>query len=300
MKCLNNWMAGLMVMGWVIPSMATESGGGAYPNGAEGFMTGALPPPGQYIVNYAMYYGADSVKDNDGHTIPGSDFKLRAIADTVRFINVTPVTILGGNWAQQIFVPLVDLDVGVTTPTPAGRIKDQNFGLGDIIVDPFIVGWHQPPFHWVVGMDTYIPVGKYHSGSLANIGRNYWTFEPVAGMTYLNEGGQEVSVKLMYDFNTRNHDSECTSGQEFHTDFVIAQHLGNWSVGAGGYWYQQTTDDKVGGATVDAKRGRALALGPQISYQCGPMNFALSWNRELAVENRPQGDKVWFKFVLPL
>ena len=298
MKRAANWMAGLMVMGMALQAAATEGGGGAYPNGAEGFMAGALPPPGQYLVNYAAYYGADSLKDNAGHTLP-IDFDLHVFADTVRFINVTPLTVLGGNWAQHIFVPLVSLDV----KTPGG--KYQNFGLGDIIVDPFIVGWHKPPFHWVVCMDTYIPVGKYHEGSQANIGRNYWTFEPAAGVTYLNEGGQEASVKLMYDFNTRNNDSSApnnayTSGQEFHADFALAQHMGDWTFGAGGYWYQQTTDDKADGAKVDASRGRALALGPQISYQCGHVNLALAWDLEFAVENRPQGDKVWFKLVLPL
>lgn len=299
MKRVTSWMAGLVVMGVAMQALATESGGGAYPNGAEGFMAGALPPPGQYLVNYAVYYGADSMKDNAGHTLP-IPFDLQVFADTVRFINVTPVTILGGNWAQHIFVPLVSLDV----KTPGG--KDHNFGLGDIIVDPFIVGWHKPPFHWVVGMDTYIPVGKYHEDSMANIGRNYWTFEPVVGVTYLNDGGLEASVKMMYDFNTRNNDSatpgvdKYLSGQEFHADFVVAQHLGNWTAGVGGYWYQQTTDDKADGVKVDACRGRALALGPQVSYQYGPMSFALAWDCEFAVENRPQGDKVWFKFVLPL
>lgn len=32
-------------------ALATEGGGGAYPNGAEDFMAGALPPPGTYFKN---------------------------------------------------------------------------------------------------------------------------------------------------------------------------------------------------------------------------------------------------------
>ncbi|MEI8242117.1 MAG: transporter [bacterium] len=293
-------LAGVMVLGAAMQAAATENYGGAYPNGAEGIMAGALPPPGQYIINYAMYYGAEALNGGNGHTIPGADFTLRAYADTVRFVNVTEITVLGGSWAQHIFVPMVGLNASVNTP--GGRIKDANFGLGDIIVDPFIVGWHQPPFHWVVGLDVYIPVGKYHDTSFANIGRNYWTFEPVAGVTYLNEGGQEVSAKLMYDFNTRNPDTDYTSGQEFHTDFFVGQHLGNWTVGAGGYWYCQTTDDRQNGAVAmgNGNRGRQVALGPQASYQCGPLNVSLAWDREFATENRPQGDKVWLKAVIPL
>ncbi len=38
------------------PALATEGGGGAYPNGVEDFMSGALPPPGTYFLNYLTYY----------------------------------------------------------------------------------------------------------------------------------------------------------------------------------------------------------------------------------------------------
>ena len=41
---------------------ATEGGGGAYPNGAEDFMSGAIPPPGFYFINYFLYYHADEFK----------------------------------------------------------------------------------------------------------------------------------------------------------------------------------------------------------------------------------------------
>ena len=34
---------------------ATEFGGGAYPNGAECFMAGAVPPPGTYFLNYVTH-----------------------------------------------------------------------------------------------------------------------------------------------------------------------------------------------------------------------------------------------------
>ena len=49
------------------PAFATEGGGGAYPNGAEDFMAGALPPPGTYFKNYLVYYTASKFKDNNGN-----------------------------------------------------------------------------------------------------------------------------------------------------------------------------------------------------------------------------------------
>ena len=170
------------------------------------------------------------------------------------------------------------------------------------------MGWHKPPFHWLIGLDTVVPIGRYDPSDLDNISRNYWTFEPVAAMTYLNQGGQEVSVKLMYDFNTENHDTDYTSGQEFHADFVVAQHIDNWGFGVGGSFYHQTTDDKLYGSKNedDTKpgilfgQGRQVALGPQVSYQYKSVNIALSYDREFCTENRPQGDKVWLKVIVPL
>ncbi|MDA0321808.1 MAG: hypothetical protein O2923_03700 [Verrucomicrobia bacterium] len=53
------WMAGLVAVSST--ALATEGGGGAYPNGAEGFMTGALPPPGNYLVDYSLFYSANDL-----------------------------------------------------------------------------------------------------------------------------------------------------------------------------------------------------------------------------------------------
>ena len=61
---------------------ATEGGGGAYPNGAEDFMAGAVPPPGTYFLNYFTYYTADKLKIKDGSDI--DDFDLNVTANTFR------------------------------------------------------------------------------------------------------------------------------------------------------------------------------------------------------------------------
>ena len=67
---------------------ATENGGSAYPNGVEDFMSGALPPPGTYFIDYISYYHANDFKDSNGDTlIP--DFDLKVTANTFRFVHVT-------------------------------------------------------------------------------------------------------------------------------------------------------------------------------------------------------------------
>lgn len=269
---------------------ATEGGGGAYPNGAEDFMAGAVPPPGTYFLDYLTYYKADKFKDGSGNSSP---FNLKATVNVFRLLHVTNYKILGGFWGMHIFVPIANVDV-----TVPGRSQSKT-GLGDIIVDPFILSWHWKNFHLVTGLDIYIPTGEYDKNNLANLGRNYWTFEPLVGFTFLSDSGFEVSSKFMYDFNTKNDDTEYKSGQEFHFDYTIAQKFGNFSVGLGGYYYKQMTNDKLNGVKVDPDgfKGQVFAFGPQVKYDYKNMSFILKYQTETSVENRPEGDKFWFKFV---
>jgi hypothetical protein len=286
-------------------AFATEGGGNAYPNGAEDFMSGAVPPPGTYFINYFLYYSADKFKGNNGYRgIP--DFDLEVVANTFRFIHVTKNKILGGYWGVHMFVPIVYQDVSVGTPI--GIISDTQTGLGDIIVDPFILSWHSKNWHFATGVDIYMPTGRYDVGDLANTSRNYWTFEPIVAFTYQSDFGLEVSSKFMYDFNTNNPDTDYRSGQEFHFDYTVGYKIDNWKLGAGGYYYKQITDDKENGETVKkimhgllpvdpGFKGQVFAVGPELKYDYKNMSFVLKYLFETAVENRPEGNDLWFKFV---
>jgi len=278
---------------------ATEMGGGAYQNGIEDFMAGAIPPPGTYFLDYIMYYKADKFRNGiGGKFMP--DFSLKAAANVFRLLHITKHQILGGFWGMQVIIPVVNLDV-----TVPGRSQSKT-GLGDIVIDPFILSWHFKNFHFVTGLDICIPIGSYDKNDLANTGRNYWTFEPVVGATFISDSGFEVSGKFMYDFNTTNNDAifqgidgEYKSGQEFHFDYTIAQKFGDWSVGLGGYYYKQTTADKLNDIKVapDGFKGQVFAFGPQVKYNYKNMSFILKYQTETSVKYRPEGDKFWFKFV---
>lgn len=275
------------------PVQATEGGGGAYANGSEGFMTGALPPPGTYLVSYNTYYTADRFANSN----PAFDnFKVSTAATILRAIHVTDKQILGGNWAMHAFLVAADVDVNM-----GGGNRQARAGMGDFIFDPFAIGWHSGNWHWIVGMDIYLPTGRYDKDQLSNIGRNYVTLEPLFAFTYLNEQGYELSMKTMFDHNYENDDTRYRSGNELHTDFVAAKHFGNWAAGIGGYAYRQVSGDSGEGAMLGDFRGRAVGLGPQLSYttQSG-LNIQARYQHEFDVQNRPEGDKFWLNIAIPL
>jgi hypothetical protein len=271
---------------------ATEGGGGAYNNGVEGFGAGMFPPPGTYLLNYVTYYTADSFKDKDGNNaIP--KFELDALADVIRVVHVGKSTLLGGNVAMQAILPIVHLEVAVP-----GRSQSNN-GLGDLVISPLILTWHSGNLHYVAGLDVDIPVGAYDKNDLANIGRNYWTFVPIVAATYMSDSGFELSGKFMYDINTENHANSYQSGNEFHFDYTLAKKFNTFSVGAGGYFYKQVTNDEQNGVKVgsDGNKGQVFAIGPQFKYDYKNMSFAFKYQKELLVENKPEGDKFWFSLM---
>ena len=273
-------------------SHATEGGGGAYNNGVEGFGAGMIPPPGTYLLNYLNYYTASRFNNNDGgKAMP--HFRLDALAEVIRVLHTTDYKLLGANYSFQAILPVVHLEVSVP-----GRSQSNN-GLADLTVSPIILSWHRPNLHYAAGLDVVAPIGAYDKNDLANLGRNYWTFTPVLAATYLSDSGYEASIKLMYDINTENNDTDYQSGNEFHFDYTLAKHVGPVTVGVGGYYYKQVSDDEKNGRTVgpDGNKGQVFAVGPQIKYDYKNMSFAFKYQKETLVENKPEGDKFWAYMV---
>lgn len=286
----------------VVPSFAINSmtsafeGPQQYPLGAENFLAGALPPAGDYFINYFGYYEGQ-YRDDRGNKVPGVD--VNAVFDAMRYLHVTDHRILGGNWAFHGIVPLVYQNLNIPDPSLDG---DAVFGIGDITINPLIIGWHFPPdWHVTVGLDINLPTGRYDKNDPTNsIGSNYWSVEPIVAFTYLNKSGLEVSAKAMYNVKTENDDTDYLSGDDFHLDYLIGQHLGPWAFGLGGYYLEQIESDEQNGQRVgpDGKRAQVFAFGPALRYEYKGMSFIGTWNHETAVENYFQGDKFYFKFIV--
>lgn len=276
---------------------ATEGSGGASSNGAEDIYAGALPPAGLYYLNYLTYYTAGRLNNGSGDKAPVS-FNVDATANVFRFVYMTDKKVLGGYLGTQVILPLVNLNVS------AGGHRENKSGLGDVQTSPLLLAYHGKNWHLATGCDLFLPVGNYKAGDLANIGRNYWTFEPVVAFTLTSDSGFEFSSKLMYDINTRNSDTHYLSGQEFHGDFALAYHWDKWTVAANSYYYKQVTDDKLNGATVAASavnsagnKGQVFGVGPAIKYDYKNMSFTLKYQTEMMAENKSEGDRFWVKFL---
>lgn len=294
-------LAILLASAFAVGAVQAKEGGDQYPNGAENWYAGAVPPPGNYFLNYFGNY-TGTLRDGSGNKIVapnGKDISVNATFDALRFIKVTDTQLLGANYGWAAILPIVDLSIN------AAGSKDGRTGIGDATITPIILSWHSPEWHYAFGLDINLPTGAYnkndHPGK--NIGANYYSLEPVFGATYLGKDGWEVSGKFMYNWKTKNKDTDYQSGDEFHMDYLVGKHIGPWSVGVSGYYLKQTTDDKLAGTKVgaDGNRGQVFAIGPSLKYETAAKSHLIfQWQRESNVENRFQGDKLWFKFITGL
>ncbi|TKC92271.1 hypothetical protein FAZ69_00835 [Trinickia terrae] len=288
-------MTGLVAISMAISAHATEGGGSMYPNGIESFNLAAVPPvPGTYLLLYGVHDEADRLMDNNGDRVP-VDFSLRATAIIPRFVEVTPWHLLGGQPVFHVIAPLVDLDVRLN-----GK-SDSRQGLGDMVLGGGLAYHLSQNLQSVIALDVFAPTGQYDKNRLANIGRHYWSAEPVLGVSYLQRWGINADLKVMYDFNGLNDATDYRSGQELHADFDLGWGFNNgWKVGVGGYVYQQTTADRQYGNTVPDSRGRAMALGPTVIFDAGKWFVSVKYQKEFGVRNRPEGDGLIVKAAFPL
>jgi hypothetical protein len=290
---------------------ASQYGMGHYNPGAlASFIDGA--PTGLAVVDVFSYYGGSAGGER---TIPigirlVADLDVNIYADSLVLSYGTPFGILDGKFAVAAMLPYVWCDVSAKVSGPLGTRAqhDTAEGLGDMMLIPFWLNWSKGDFKWDVRLDVYAPTGDYDKNALANVGLNYWTFEPAVYFNYLSKKiGLEVTALAGLSFNTENEDVDYQSGDIFHIDLTVAEHLplfdyGFIGLGVNAFYWEQFTGDSGTGAVLGSFEGRTQGVGPVLSYIsppiCGQTILAeVKWLPELDVKNRLSGDYVYFKLV---
>ncbi|MGI3448979.1 SphA family protein [Citrobacter arsenatis] len=275
--------------------VATEGNGpGIYPDGLENYMSGALPAEGLHVLLYGGSARYDHVRDNKGHDISGPGFSMNVNILAPRIIWVTEQHLLGGQLAFHSILPLLDV-----TAKSYGR-KYTSQGLGDITLGSAL-GFHPSrDLHFVLGVDVFAPTGDYDQYDPSSLGRNYWAVQPVWAISYIPQKGVNADIKMMYDFNFRNEETNTRSGQAFHADYAVGWAVGNgWVVGIGGYAFMQTTNDD--GPNSASAKAQAFSIGPSVRYANDRgWLLTLKWQKERDVRNRPEGSQLYLKATIPL
>jgi len=301
-------LAAFAVLG-TAPARAEEGGTGHYLPGATASFIDALPKDTRFaFANFFLFYPASVSGRLPVAGLLTATLDATVFADLLVGLYRTELRLLGGSYAFGGMLPVLWTDLTGTIVAGAGTraTSESASGIGDVFLYPFLLGWTAMggDLKYDVRFGIYAPTGKFEAGSIANVGKNYWTFEPAASVSFLSSRiGLEASAYAGFDFNTRNGTTDYLTGKQLHVDATVAEHLpllgGLVGLGASAFYYQQVTADTGSGAVLGELKGRTVGVGPVASYamKIGDARGALEvkWLPELQVKNRIEGDYFWLK-----
>lgn len=293
---------------------AAEYGTGVYLLGYQSSLSGYQPAPGFYLRNdFYVYQGNATI-------LPFSrriqvNLRGRLIADLVSAIYVTPLKIFGAHYGVGVIWSAVannflkgGLEVNTRFPRLnqlLSRSREGDYtGVGGLVVTPINLGWHLGQFNIMAYGNFYAPVGSYNPNRRLNTGLNRWALEPNLAVTWLQpQYGQEISLSLGYTVNFENPATQYRTGNEFHLEYFLGQHLPKgFALGLAGYIYEQVTADTGAGASLGAFHGETIALGPCLTFSGQIAGHAIGLNaryyNEVKVENRLDGQSFFLTLSL--
>ncbi|MFQ6556323.1 transporter [Pseudomonas sp. Lb2C1-1] len=271
----------------------TENGAPTTAFGVYDFGAGMMPPatPFGTVGLRTAFYSANVQKDRHGKSVD-NNLSLDILSIGVAYMRMTDYTVLGAKYGFGAVVPFFQMDASLQVQTPVGPLdlEADPFRMADIQVLPVILQWTLSPNLFVnAQFQIQAPTGDYDKDRLISPGLNHWTFSPILNATYISDSGFEVSSSFEADINTRNHATDYKNGVEYRHEFAVGQHVGPWTVGVGGFYYRQFTDDDAPGLEA-GNRARVLAVGPAVSYfKPGMPPVWLHVYKELDARNRAEG-----------
>ena len=254
----------------ILPSWTANASEGAtslYLPGMVGDILVAVPPGPGLAVSGSIYVQSGSV----GTAILQGVVDLGLDLDVALGILGTTYTFekpfLGGTYTIGAAIPFGNAKLKVAARGIGGGAsggKVDSFNLADIALTPLALNWQVGDFAFRFAETIIAPAGGYDIDEAVNLGRNYWAFDTTAAATYFNANtGTEISIAPGLLANTRNGETNYTTGAEFHLDFTLNQFLSKtFAIGVKGYVYQQVTGDTGSGATLGGFKGEAVGLGP--------------------------------------
>lgn len=274
----------------VQPSEATEYGFSEYFLGLTIPMSGYVPPPGVYFWDtFLLYQGSSPTLDSNlVIDIAQAGYFLNTSLSGATFGFVATIPFIGDR--NSVPVSFTD-SPGIRRTAEIASIADTDYSA--------VLGWHAGDNNWCVVLTGFAPTGNYNPNRFVQTGLNRPSLDIKGAYTFLSlQTGTEVSGALGMTFNAVNTATNYQSGAELHFEWALNQHFPfGLAAGAGGFLYQQMTNDYGSGNHVGPFRGRVAAAGPLLSYtlKAGAQEVTLSgrWFHEFAVEHRERGDTIF-------
>lgn len=267
-----------------LDAFATEGGGSNYLPGFYGdFAMAVMPEQGLFFNNFFVAYQDTASNSGTMIEMPG-------------IVYAPGTQFLGGNILTGLY-PAVTATQDIGSTNPSSRV-----GVGDFYLIPAALNWRWGNLSILAYEGIVAPTGYYQSGQL-NAGRNVWTFDHIASLTWQMPADNELSVTLGYMNNLKNSASQYRSGDEFHFDYLLGHYFTpELALGLAGSHYRQTSADHAPAALLSGVYSEASSIGPTLLLTPRIANrdltISLKWLHEFDVQGRlPQDYLIWRMFI---
>ena len=206
------------VIAW-LPSLMAQQKAQWLP-GQSGLNAGVLPAPGFTYSNLTINYSSDSMKNSNGSSVPVSGtYNVWAVENIFYF--VPKFNVLGGHFGLMAMLPVANGSLTV----PQFGLNAGGYGLGDMFVQPAIVGWNFKRVDNYVAYGFVAPTGRYTSGATDNIGSGYWGHNITTGTTFYVTKNKLTSANLTtnWEIHGQNSGTKITPGQAFTVEWGLGK-----------------------------------------------------------------------------
>lgn len=283
--------ASLMIAALVAPVMVHAQQLGYKLLGGAGIDAGVQSPPGLYLINQSLHYGAQELRGRDGHVVPIEGLDIDAFGN----LTGAAYTMVRHRTYLTFAFGLPLARVHLSTDNPAASLAGR--GFSDLFLQPLKLGWRIRRFDVVTGYMIYAPTGKFEPRG-GSVGRGYWTHALTLGGAVFEDSTRttRASVLASYEINSRNRKVDIRRGNMFHVQGGVGVGvLRVATIGLAGFALFQATGDR--GALPPALRGqwsRVFGLGPEfdVTIPKWRMRIEARFQRELGVRSRPEGQVI--------
>ncbi len=238
---------------------------GVYPTGMNAMNAGVAPAPGWAYSNLFIVNSRDRRVGSAGQTLATGQQSVVLDLNTFAW-GGTEAVLAGARFGATATLILsknsLESDVGGTLGGGSG--------MGDLFVQPVILGWASGQCDWRAAYGIVAPTGRFEAGADDNVGSGYWTHALSAGATIDPSGDRSnlLSAFAMYELHEEQETTHIRPGETLTLDaswmrLQAGRPDRSLQYGIVGYAQWQTSDKNGPGVTPEEarERYRVIALG---------------------------------------
>jgi hypothetical protein len=271
---------------------------GVYPTGMNATNAGVAPAPGWAYSNLFIANSRDARVGRSGETLATGEQSVLLDLNTFSW-GAADAVFAGAHFGATA---TIILSRNSLESDSAGSLGSGG-GLGDLFVQPVILGWTKGQYDWRGAYGIVAPTGRFEAGADDNVGAGYWTHAFSSGVTYhsTEERSDSLSAFAMYELHGRQETTDIRPGDTLTLDVSwmhAAVRRADLDVQAGivGYAQWQTTDKRGPGVAPeepsDHYRVYALGLASSVAWPQRRSSVALKLFREFGARSTFEGYSV--------